>query len=54
MDCVWVADRWADQLNGVPEVEPSPAMIESVYKLIKQNNNQGVIDDRKKQEGLFI
>ena len=54
MDCVWVADRWADRLNGVPEVEPSPAIIESVYKLIKQNNNQGVIDDRKKQEGLFI
>jgi hypothetical protein len=36
-DCVYISDRWANRLNGIPDPNPSPALIEKVKQLMDRS-----------------
>jgi cell fate regulator YaaT (PSP1 superfamily) len=54
-DCVFVSDRWADRLNGIPDPKITPKIMKAVEQLINLNNNQtkGVNSNENRKITLF-
>ena len=40
LDCLYVSDRWASRLNGRPDPNPSPALIEKAKKIMNRSQEE--------------